>query len=45
MAEEKPKTVTLIHPDADKPAEVPADLVDAYMHGGWSPADSKSTTK
>lgn len=39
------KTVTLTHPDAEKPVQVPEDLVDAYIHGGWSrPEDSKSTT-
>jgi hypothetical protein len=39
------KTVTLTHPDVEKPIEVPADEADKYVHGGWSVAvDKKSTT-
>lgn len=35
------KTVQLTHPDADKPITVTEDQANAYLHGGWSPADSE----
>ena len=38
------KTVTLQHPDAEKPITVPADEADKYTHGGWSVVDDKKST-
>jgi hypothetical protein len=37
-------TVQLTHPDADKPITVNEDQVNAYVLGGWTPADPKKTT-
>lgn len=46
MADAKASTTSLTHPDADQPLDVDAELVDAFIHGGWTPAtDSNPTTK
>jgi hypothetical protein len=37
-------TVQLFHPDADKPITVSEDQANAYLLGGWSPADPEKKT-
>lgn len=43
---DKTVTVTITDPEGkEQSMTVPAEEADKYTHGGWTVADSKSTTK